>query len=137
MANGHDVVGLDYLDPRHLVGIVNVMATRQLPARLPPSDSAGSATTSTDAKSDFSNIGTCIDIFAPGSSILSSWYTSDTATNTISGTSMATPHVAGVAALYLQNNTSASPQTVRDQIELVVPHELWPLPTYREMLFIK
>ena len=85
------------------------------PARVAAAITVGS-TTSSDAKSDFSNIGTCLDIFAPGSSIQSSWYTSDTATNTISGTSMATPHVAGVAALYLQNNTGASPATVRDQI---------------------
>jgi subtilisin family serine protease len=85
------------------------------PARVAAAITVGS-TTSTDAKSDFSNIGTCLDIFAPGSSIPSAWYTSDTATNTISGTSMATPHVAGVAALYLQNNTSASPATVRDAI---------------------
>ncbi|MGH3741823.1 MAG: S8 family serine peptidase, partial [Micromonosporaceae bacterium] len=56
----------------------------------------------------------CLDIFAPGSSITSAWYTSNTATNTISGTSMASPHAAGVAALYLQTNPSASPQQVRD-----------------------
>ncbi|MCA1614570.1 MAG: S8 family peptidase [Acidobacteria bacterium] len=85
------------------------------PARVGAAITVGS-TTSTDAKSDFSNIGSCLDIFAPGSSIPSAWYTSDTATNTISGTSMATPHVAGVAALYLQNNTGASPATVRDAI---------------------
>ena len=70
------------------------------------------STTSTDARSSFSNFGTCLDIFAPGSSITSAWNTSDTATNTISGTSMATPHVAGAIALYLQTNTGASPSTV-------------------------
>ncbi|HYN85537.1 MAG TPA: S8 family peptidase [Pyrinomonadaceae bacterium] len=85
------------------------------PARVANAITVGS-TTSSDARSSFSNIGTCLDIFAPGSSILSAWYTSDTATNTISGTSMATPHVAGVAALYLQGNPSASPTTVRDTI---------------------
>src|SRR5215212_3002315 len=90
-------------------------ACNSSPARVAAAITVGS-TTSTDAKSDFSNIGTCLDIFAPGSSIISSWYTSDTATNTISGTSMATPHVTGVAALYLQNNTTASPATVANAI---------------------
>ena len=53
-----------------------------------------------------------MDIFAPGSSITSAWYTGVTATNTISGTSMASPHVAGVAALYLQSNPGANPAGV-------------------------
>jgi subtilisin family serine protease len=85
------------------------------PARVAAAITVGS-TTSTDARSSFSNYGTCLDIFAPGSSITSAWNTSDTATNTISGTSMATPHVTGVAALYLQNNPTASPATVRNAI---------------------
>ncbi len=70
------------------------------------------ATTSADARASFSNIGTCVDIFAPGDTIVSDWYTSDTATATLSGTSMATPHVTGTAALYLEANQSATPAQV-------------------------
>jgi subtilisin family serine protease len=84
------------------------------PARVANAITVG-ATTSTDARASYSNIGSCLDLFAPGSSIKSAWYTSDTATNTLSGTSMATPHVAGVAALYLQGHT-ASPSQVRNAI---------------------
>lgn len=92
-------------------GNSNVDACNSSPARVAEAITVNSSTSS-DARSSFSNYGTCTDIFAPGSSITSAWYTSTTATNTISGTSMATPHVAGAAALYLQTNTSASPATV-------------------------
>jgi subtilisin family serine protease len=78
------------------------------PARTAEAITVGS-TTNTDARSSFSNIGTCLDIFAPGSSITSAWYTSNTATNTISGTSMATPHVVGAAALVASANPSWTP----------------------------
>ena len=94
-------------------GNSNADACNYSPARAANAVTVGS-TTSSDARSSFSNYGSCLDIFAPGSSITSAWYSSDTATNTISGTSMASPHVAGVAALYLQGNTTASPTTVRD-----------------------
>jgi subtilisin family serine protease len=72
-----------------------------------------SATDRTDTKASWANYGSCVDWFAPGVSITSAWYSSDTATNTISGTSMATPHTAGVAAQYLQGHPGSSPSTVR------------------------
>ncbi len=75
-----------------------------------------SATDSTDRKASWANYGNCVDWFAPGVGITSAWFTSNTATNTISGTSMATPHTAGVAAQYLQTNPSASPATVRSAL---------------------
>jgi subtilisin family serine protease len=85
------------------------------PARVTAAITVNSSTSS-DARSSFSNWGTCTDIFAPGSSIQSAWYTSNTATNTISGTSMASPHVAGAAALYLHQNGYQSPSAVKSAI---------------------
>ncbi len=96
-------------------GNSNANACNYSPARVAAAITVGS-TTSSDARSSFSNYGSCLDIFAPGSSITSAWHTSTTATNTISGTSMASPHVAGVAALYLQANSGASNATVRNAI---------------------
>ncbi|MDQ8163535.1 MAG: S8 family serine peptidase, partial [Gemmatimonadota bacterium] len=93
----------------------NLNACNYSPARAPSAITVGS-TTSTDARSSFSNVGTCVDVFAPGSSITSAWFTSSTATNTISGTSMASPHVAGAAALYLEGAPTASPATVTSAI---------------------
>ncbi len=93
----------------------NASACNYSPARAAAAITVGS-TTNTDARSSFSNYGSCLDIYGPGSNILSAWYTSTTATNTISGTSMASPHVAGVAALYLANNPNATPAQVRNAI---------------------
>lgn len=85
------------------------------PARVPDAITVG-ATTDTDARSAFSNTGTCLDLFAPGTAITSAWIGGDTATNTISGTSMAAPHVVGTAALYLADHPSATPEEVRDAL---------------------
>ena len=71
------------------------------------------AMTISDAKASYSNWGTCTDIWAPGTNIVSAWYTTNTATNTISGTSMASPHVTGAAALYLAANPNATPAQVQ------------------------
>jgi subtilisin family serine protease len=91
-------------------------ACKYSPARVPEAITIG-ATTKTDAKASYSNYGNCVDFFAPGSGITSSWIGAGTTeTNTISGTSMATPHVAGVAALYLQSNPLATPLQVRDAL---------------------
>ncbi len=89
----------------------NTDACSGSPNRVAEAITVGS-TTSADARSSFSNKGSCVDIFAPGSSITSAWYQSDSDSNTISGTSMAAPHVAGAAALVLAQNASASPAQV-------------------------
>jgi len=85
------------------------------PARVPGALTVG-ATTEADQRAAFSNYGSCVDLFAPGTNILSSWYTSPTATAVSNGTSSAAPFVAGVAALYLEKYPGAPPGTVSQTI---------------------
>lgn len=86
-------------------------ACQSSPARTPEAITVG-ASTDGDARASFSNWGTCVDLFAPGQNITSSWNTDDGATKVLSGTSMATPHVTGVAALFLERNPTTPPDGV-------------------------
>ncbi|MEV0010164.1 S8 family peptidase [Streptomyces sp. NPDC047973] len=81
------------------------------PSRVPEAITVASSTKD-DKQSSFSNYGAVVDIYAPGSDITSAWNSGDDATNTISGTSMATPHVVGAAAVYLAGHPDATPEEV-------------------------
>jgi len=85
------------------------------PARVPAAVTVA-ATDASDAQASFSNTGSCVDLYAPGVGIPSDWYTSPTATAVLSGTSMAAPHAAGVAALLLQGSPGASPADIAAQV---------------------
>ncbi|MFL5382657.1 MAG: S8 family peptidase [Longimicrobiaceae bacterium] len=91
-------------------------ACTESPANAPNVLTVG-ATDNTDKEASFSNYGTCVDILAPGVAIYSSDYSVTNQVVTMSGTSMASPHVAGVAALYLQNNPTATPAQVMTAIK--------------------
>lgn len=92
-------------------GNSNADACSSSPARVSKAITVA-ATDSTDTRASYSNYGSCVDIFAPGSQINSSWIGSNTATKVLNGTSMATPHVVGVVAEMLQSTPTATPQTI-------------------------
>ncbi len=96
-------------------GNSNLDACTASPAREPSAITVG-ATTSSDARASYSNYGACVDIFAPGSGIMSAWINGPNLYSTLSGTSMASPHVAGAAALILAANPTATPAAVAAQL---------------------
>jgi hypothetical protein len=96
-------------------GNENEPASLHSPSRIAEAITVG-ATDPTDTRASFSNYGASLDVFAPGVGVRSAWFGSDSATAVASGTSMASPHVAGVAALYLQLVGDTAPQSVRDAI---------------------
>ncbi len=97
-------------------GNSNTDACTASPARVAEAITVG-GTTIIDSRASYSNFGTCLDLFAPGSAITSAWTGSASATNTINGTSMASPHVAGIIARFIAANPSLSPSQVASSLK--------------------
>ncbi len=97
-------------------GNENEDACNGSPSREPAAITVG-ASTIRDTRAEFSNYGECLDIFAPGTEIMSAWFTSDSATQELQGTSMAAPHVAGAVALMLEANGEAPPEVLDQELE--------------------
>jgi hypothetical protein len=93
-------------------GNANADACNTSPARVPNAITVGAIDPNTDTRAGFSNVGPCLDLFAPGVNIRAAGFSTDTATSTFSGTSQAAPHVAGTAAKYLQFHPAATPAQV-------------------------
>jgi subtilisin family serine protease len=108
VAAGNSAANACNYTPSRVAAAITVGATGKYGGGLPP--------TPLDVQSSYSNYGSCLDLYAPGTNIRAAWNTGDAATNTISGTSMASPHVAGAAALYLAQHPTATSAEVRDAL---------------------
>jgi len=108
-------------------GNSNADACRFSPAAVESAVTVGASTVA-DSRAYFSNVGQCVDIFAPGNDITGAWIGSTTAKRTISGTSMASPHVAGVMALFLAENKYSATELKQKLIEVATPNAVSGLP---------